>query len=159
MLLKLKKKLIMKPKKHFRISCQPNPSRHSAYNKALLSDKFSAALQFSAKRGVGELDAGAGVADPHVEIIVQPARRMPAQSSTVGIVLATIMQCGTAELGRRLVNNIIESLRGNLSALHDSGAISKKITREFDAVCSPPVRERRQKATSDHRIRVRRRHL
>ena len=39
------------------------------------------------------------------------------------------------------MNKIIESMRGNLAALHDAGAISKVTMREFDAICPPPVRE------------------
>ncbi len=36
---------------------------------------------------------------------------------------------------------IIESLRGDLAALREAGAISKVTMREFDAICPPPVRE------------------
>jgi putative transcriptional regulator len=39
------------------------------------------------------------------------------------------------------VSKIIESLRGDLAALHEAGAISKVTMREFDAICPPPVRE------------------
>jgi putative transcriptional regulator len=39
------------------------------------------------------------------------------------------------------VSKIIESLRGDLAALHEVGAISKVTMREFDAICPPPVRE------------------
>jgi len=38
------------------------------------------------------------------------------------------------------VNNIIESLRGDLAELHQAGAIDKVTMREFDAICPPPVR-------------------
>lgn len=38
-------------------------------------------------------------------------------------------------------NKFIESLRGDLAALHDAGAIDKVTIREFDAICSPPVRK------------------
>ena len=38
------------------------------------------------------------------------------------------------------MSKIIESLRGDLAALHEAGAISKVTMREFDAVCPPPVR-------------------
>ncbi|WP_328186120.1 helix-turn-helix domain-containing protein [Marinobacter sp. OP 3.4] len=40
-----------------------------------------------------------------------------------------------------MASKIIESLRGDLAALHDAGAISKVTMREFDAICPPPVRE------------------
>ncbi len=40
-----------------------------------------------------------------------------------------------------MTSNIIESLRGDLAALHEAGAISKVTMREFDAICAPPVRE------------------
>ena len=39
------------------------------------------------------------------------------------------------------MSKIIESLRGDLAALHDAGAISKVTMRKFDAICPPPVRE------------------
>lgn len=39
------------------------------------------------------------------------------------------------------MNKIIESLRDDLAALHEVGAISKVTMREFDAICPPPVRE------------------
>jgi putative transcriptional regulator len=39
------------------------------------------------------------------------------------------------------VSKIIESLRDDLAALHEGGAISKVTMREFDAICPPPVRE------------------
>jgi putative transcriptional regulator len=39
------------------------------------------------------------------------------------------------------VSKIIESLRGDLAALHEVGAISKVTMREFDTICPPPVRE------------------
>lgn len=35
---------------------------------------------------------------------------------------------------------LIESLRGDLAALHDVGALGKVTMREFDAICPPPVR-------------------
>lgn len=37
------------------------------------------------------------------------------------------------------MGKIIESLRGDLAALHEAGAISKVTMREFDAICPPPV--------------------
>ena len=37
--------------------------------------------------------------------------------------------------------NTIESLRGDLAALYEAGAVSKVTMREFDALCPPPVRE------------------
>lgn len=40
-----------------------------------------------------------------------------------------------------MTSKIIESLRGDLAALHEAGAISKVSMREFDAICPPPVRE------------------
>ncbi|KGK42191.1 DNA-binding protein [Nitrincola sp. A-D6] len=40
-----------------------------------------------------------------------------------------------------MTSKIIESLRGDLDALHKAGAISKVTMREFDAICPPPVRE------------------
>ncbi|MFA5520650.1 MAG: DNA-binding transcriptional regulator [Castellaniella sp.] len=39
------------------------------------------------------------------------------------------------------MSKIIESLRGDLTALVEGGAVSKVTLREFDAICSPPVRE------------------
>ena len=40
-----------------------------------------------------------------------------------------------------MTSKIIESLRSDLVALHDAGAIGKVTMREFDAICPPPVRE------------------
>ncbi|NWD68966.1 DNA-binding transcriptional regulator [Pseudomonas gingeri] len=40
-----------------------------------------------------------------------------------------------------MTSKIIESLRGDLAALHDAGVIDKVTMREFDAICPPPVRE------------------
>ena len=40
-----------------------------------------------------------------------------------------------------MTSKIIESLRGDLAALHDAGAIGKVTMREFDAICPPQVRE------------------
>lgn len=40
-----------------------------------------------------------------------------------------------------MTSKIIESLRDDLDALHNAGAISKVTMREFDAICPPPVRE------------------
>ena len=39
------------------------------------------------------------------------------------------------------MSKIIESLRGDMAALHRAGAIGKVTMREFDAICPPPVRE------------------
>jgi len=39
------------------------------------------------------------------------------------------------------VSKIIESLRGDLSALHETGAISKASMCEFDSIFPPPIRE------------------
>ena len=39
------------------------------------------------------------------------------------------------------MSKIIESLRGDLAALHEVGAISKVTMRKFDAICPPPVRD------------------
>jgi len=39
------------------------------------------------------------------------------------------------------VNKIIESLRVDLTALYQAGAIDKVTMREFDAICPPPVRK------------------
>lgn len=39
------------------------------------------------------------------------------------------------------MSKIIESLRGDLAALQEVGAISKVTMREFDTICPPPVRE------------------
>lgn len=39
-----------------------------------------------------------------------------------------------------MTSKIIESLRGDLAALHEAGAIGKVTMREFDAICPPPVR-------------------
>lgn len=38
------------------------------------------------------------------------------------------------------MSKIIESLRDDLSALHDAGAIGKVTMREFDTICPAPVR-------------------
>jgi putative transcriptional regulator len=40
-----------------------------------------------------------------------------------------------------VTSRLIESLRGDLAALHDAGAVGKVTMREFDAICPPPVRE------------------
>ena len=39
------------------------------------------------------------------------------------------------------MSRITESLRSDLEALHEAGAIGKLTMREFDAICPPPVRE------------------
>lgn len=39
-----------------------------------------------------------------------------------------------------MTSKLIESLRGDMAALHDAGAIGKVTMREFDAICPPPVR-------------------
>lgn len=39
------------------------------------------------------------------------------------------------------MSKLIESLRGDLAALYDAGAIDKVTMRKFDAICPPPVRE------------------
>lgn len=38
------------------------------------------------------------------------------------------------------MSKIIESLRSDLAALQEVGAIGKVTMREFDAICPPPVR-------------------
>ena len=38
------------------------------------------------------------------------------------------------------MSKIIESLRGDLAALQEAGAISKVTMREFETICPPPVR-------------------
>ena len=38
------------------------------------------------------------------------------------------------------MSKIIESLRDDLTALYEAGAINKLTMREFDALCPPPVR-------------------
>ncbi len=43
--------------------------------------------------------------------------------------------------GGCIVSKMIESLRGDLVALQEAGAISKVTLRKFDAICPPPVRE------------------
>lgn len=40
-----------------------------------------------------------------------------------------------------MTSKIVESLRGDLAALHEVGAIGKVTMREFDAICPPPVRK------------------
>lgn len=40
-----------------------------------------------------------------------------------------------------MTKKIIDSLREDLAALHEVGAISKVTMRELDAICPPPVRE------------------
>lgn len=47
------------------------------------------------------------------------------------------------------MSKIIESLRGDLAALMESGAIDQVTMREFDAICPPPVREVVPVAPSD----------
>jgi len=39
------------------------------------------------------------------------------------------------------VSKIIESLRADVAALHEVGAVSKVTMRELDTICPPPVRE------------------
>ena len=39
------------------------------------------------------------------------------------------------------MSKIIESLRGDLAALREAGAITKVTMREFDAICPPPIRD------------------
>lgn len=39
------------------------------------------------------------------------------------------------------MSKLIESLRGDLAALDEAGAIGKVTMRRFDAICPPPVRE------------------
>lgn len=39
-----------------------------------------------------------------------------------------------------MTSRLIESLRGDMQALQEMGAISKLTMREFDAMCPPPVR-------------------
>ena len=39
------------------------------------------------------------------------------------------------------MSKIVESLRGDLEALHKVGAISTVTMRQFAAICPPPVRE------------------
>ena len=39
------------------------------------------------------------------------------------------------------MSKIIESLRSDLAALMESGAIDQVTVREFDAICPPSVRE------------------
>ena len=39
-----------------------------------------------------------------------------------------------------MTTKLIESLRGDLAALHEAGVIDKMTMREFDAICPPPVR-------------------
>lgn len=39
------------------------------------------------------------------------------------------------------MSKLIESLRGDLSALYETGTIDKVTMREFNAICPPPVRE------------------
>lgn len=40
-----------------------------------------------------------------------------------------------------MTSKLIESLRGDLAALEDAGAIAKVTMREFETLCPPPVRE------------------
>ena len=39
------------------------------------------------------------------------------------------------------MSKIIESLRGDLAALREAGAITKVTMRELDAICPPPIRD------------------
>lgn len=50
-------------------------------------------------------------------------------------------RCSRVFYWRCIVSKIIESLRGDLAALQEAGAIGKVTMREFDAICPPPVRE------------------
>ncbi|MNL13969.1 Antitoxin igA-2 [compost metagenome] len=52
-----------------------------------------------------------------------------------------------------MTSKLIESLRGDLAALQDAGAIAKVTMREFDALCPPPVRD--FSATDIKRLRER----
>ncbi|QVQ28982.1 helix-turn-helix domain-containing protein [Achromobacter deleyi] len=52
-----------------------------------------------------------------------------------------------------MTSKLIESLRGDLAALQDAGAIAKVTMREFDAICPPPVRD--FSATDIKRLRER----
>jgi putative transcriptional regulator len=52
-----------------------------------------------------------------------------------------------------VTSKLIESLRGDLAALQDAGAIAKVTMREFDALCPPPVRD--FSATDIKRLRER----
>ena len=47
------------------------------------------------------------------------------------------------------MSKIIESLRSDLAALMESGAIDQVTVREFDVFCPPPVREEVPVAPSD----------
>jgi putative transcriptional regulator len=40
-----------------------------------------------------------------------------------------------------VTTKLIESLRDDLAALYDAGAIGKVTMRKFDAICPPPVRD------------------
>lgn len=40
-----------------------------------------------------------------------------------------------------MASKLVESLRADLAALQEAGAVSKVTMREFDAICPPPVRE------------------
>ena len=40
-----------------------------------------------------------------------------------------------------MASKLIESLRGDIAALHEAGAIGKVTMRQFDAICPAPVRE------------------
>ncbi len=40
-----------------------------------------------------------------------------------------------------MASALIESLRADLTALHDIGVIDKATTREFDTICPPPMLE------------------
>jgi putative transcriptional regulator len=40
-----------------------------------------------------------------------------------------------------VASKIIASLRDDLAAMHEAGAIGKVTMREFDTICPPPVRE------------------
>ncbi|WP_421569775.1 helix-turn-helix domain-containing protein [Stenotrophomonas sp. PD6] len=51
------------------------------------------------------------------------------------------------------MSKIIESLRDDLAALYEAGAINKVTMRDFDALCPPPVRD--FSATEIKRLRER----
>ncbi|MCO7517024.1 DNA-binding transcriptional regulator [Pseudomonas guariconensis] len=40
-----------------------------------------------------------------------------------------------------MTSKLIESLRDDLSALHETGAVGKVTMREFEAICPAPVRD------------------
>jgi putative transcriptional regulator len=82
---------------------------------------------------------------PYAAVVGVPWRPLSLDWNTMpvtGIVKGSKRRrCRQACYWRCNVSRIIESLRDDLAALHEAGAVTKVTMREFDAICPPPVRE------------------